>query len=388
MEIYILDDLFRRETVVDRFESLIWTEKYSAYGNFQLRMHSTFANRSLIKAGQRLAINNSRRVMTVENIVATNDDNGESYFTASGRSLEAILEDRTATSGVVDGTETLEWTISDKTPGDQARYIFATMIENGYNSNNDAIPFYTSGSLYDPGTLIESQEIDSLLIEPATVYNAIRKICELSDLGFRLYRGEDTSKLYFDVFIGNDLTSSQSSMPAVIVSPDMDNLTNTTELTSIQQYKNVAYVYGKYGAKKVYIQGVTESISGFERRVLLVIADDIEEPAGTALQALLEQRGKRELALQRNISALDGELPKDNRYVYGVDYNLGDVIEMRNEDGVTNRMRITEQIFVDDAVGERSYPTLEVELFITPGSWAAWDYNVVWEDAVGEWADA
>ena len=60
---------------------------------------------------------------------------------------------------------------------------------------------------------------------------------------------------------------------------------------------------------------------------------------------------------------------------------------MRNSDGITNQMRVTEQIFVSDIQGERAYPTLAIDRFITPGSWFAWDYNQTWVNADGHWGD-
>jgi hypothetical protein len=47
-------------------------------------------------------------------------------------------------------------------------------------------------------------------------------------------------------------------------------------------------------------------------------------------------------------------------------------------------MRVTEQIFVSDSQGERSYPTLTVNTFITTGSWLSWMNNKVWLDLDGD----
>ena len=60
---------------------------------------------------------------------------------------------------------------------------------------------------------------------------------------------------------------------------------------------------------------------------------------------------------------------------------------MQSGNGVTNNMRVTEQIFVSDENGTRSYPTLSVDLLITPGSWLAWDANEEWASAVGTWSE-
>jgi hypothetical protein len=44
---------------------------------------------------------------------------------------------------------------------------------------------------------------------------------------------------------------------------------------------------------------------------------------------------------------------------------------------------------VSDQEGERSYPTLSLNLFITPGSWSSWDYGSQWQDeTIKHWDEA
>jgi hypothetical protein len=94
----------------------------------------------------------------------------------------------------------------------------------------------------------------------------------------------------------------------------------------------------------------------------------------------LTQLGKDELAKNRMFSALDGQLATMTAYRYEVDYYLGDLVELRDDDGTTSVMQVTEQIFIHDKEGERAYPTLSVNTFITPGSWSAWDFAAEWDD--------
>jgi hypothetical protein len=51
-------------------------------------------------------------------------------------------------------------------------------------------------------------------------------------------------------------------------------------------------------------------------------------------------------------------------------------------------MRVTEQIFISDAQGDRSYPTLISEMLLSSGYWYGWGGNVFWDDGVGYWEDA
>lgn len=64
MEVYVLDSLLRRSEVIDRFESLIWTERWASWGDFELAIRSTYGSRGLLRKGTQLAMNQSDRVMT------------------------------------------------------------------------------------------------------------------------------------------------------------------------------------------------------------------------------------------------------------------------------------------------------------------------------------
>jgi hypothetical protein len=168
-------------------------------------------------------------------------------------------------------------------------------------------------------------------------------------------------------------------LPAVIFTPELDNLQSTTELTSISLLKNVAYVFSPAGFEEVYALDVDPESVGFERRVLAVNASDITEDNPDVSAALI-QRGTEELAKCRTLQAFDGEISQFSQYKYQRDYYLGDLVEQRDGDGNSNYMRVTEQIFVSDGEGERSYPTLEVNQFITTGSWLSWTGDKKWVD--------
>jgi hypothetical protein len=228
-----------------------------------------------------------------------------------------------------------------------------------------------------------------MLKYPQVLYDAIKDICEIYEMGFRFARHRYTSELYFDIYTGSDRTTRQTDLPPVIFSTDFDNLINVSQIDSITDSKNVAYVFAKGGWEIVYADNIDPSIAGFKRRVMYVSADDIDEAiTGTQLSALLRKRGADALALTKGITVLDGEISQNSQYKPGVHYWLGDLVEMRDSDGLTNYMRVTEQIFVSDPEGERSYPTLAFNHQVMPGTWASWESNGVWEDELGVWADA
>ena len=388
MELYVLDASFARSQVFDVFESLIWTERFQKEGDFELNLAATPAAKSAFVAGAKLALNESYRVMEVETIENGVSADGEMTLKVTGRSIEKILYDRVARGALTSTTTEPYWALTG-TPGAIMRKIFHDICVTGTLDPLDKISNVVEGNLLPAGTISETTTTITIQLEPMTVGDALVQLAQQYDLGFRLLRNGELNQLYFDVYTGSDRTTSQSALPAVVFSPDLDNLQDTNALTSSALYKNCAYVISPAGYRVVYPDFVDPTAKDFERRVLLVKADDITTP-GAAANAAMDQRGREELSKNRMVSAFDGEISQYAAYKYGVDYQLGDLVELRNTDGSTNNMRITEQIFVSDKEGDRSYPTLAVNLFITPGSWLGWDSNQKWVDldaSMTAWAD-
>lgn len=379
--------------MVDVYESFIWTERYRAYGDFELIVPSNNQNRTRFQIGTNLAMNNSYGIMTIETIEDKTDGDGRQMMRLTGRSLEAVLTKRIAKDTMADLTTEAKWILAGL-PADLARYIFHEICIAGSLSEQDIIPGVIEGSIFPDGTITEPPDEVEIEIELMTLYDALVKLSEMYGMGFRFIRNFDTSELYFDVYMGSDRTSSQTSLPAVIFSPSLDNLQNTNEMTTMALYSNVAYVFSPAGSTVVYADGIDpDLVEGFDRRIVLVKADDVavtdppEDPE--IIEAKLVQRGKEALSQSKVLSAFDGEIVQRSIYKPGRDYFLGDLIEVRSKTGATNKMQITEQIFVSDRDGERSYPTLSLNQFITPGAWAYWDYNKVWADygPTEYWAD-
>lgn len=380
MELFVLNPSLQRDEVIDVFESLIWTERFQKEGDFELHLNSTPANKKLFASGKMLALNESMRIMVVETFEDTISPDGEKSLKITGRSIEKSLYDRVAKGSMSSLTTESKWKLSG-TPGAIMRKIFHDICVTGTLGTTDSpdpIPFIYEGSLLPASTISETTTVVNIDLDPMSVADALNQIGTQYDLGYRMLRNGDLSQIYFDVYSGSDRTTGQTSLPAVIFSPDLGNLQDTKALVSDAAYKNCAYVFSPVGFKVVWLDGIAPVTTGFDKRVLVVIADDITD-AATA-DAAMTQRGLAELSKNRQISAFDGEITQYSDYKYGVDYQLGDLIELRNTDGSTNKMRITEQIFVSDKEGDRSYPTLAVNQFITPGSWISWDSNQKWAD--------
>ena len=378
MEVYVLDSLFRREKVIDRFESLIWTERFSDVGDFSLQVRATTDMRSWLRKDVHLAMNESHRVMKIETVEVEQDEEGRSILRVTGPSLEAVLEDRAAVLRTETGFAP-KWVI-EATPVETAKRLFNDICILGSVDEKDILPMTFSGNIIVPASTIP-EVIDAIIseIEPKSLFAAIKQLADVWVFGFSILRRYDMSQLYFDVYTGNDRSSSQTDFDPVIFSPQLDNLQNTKSLDTISGAKNVVMVYSEFGSYEYTPEDVNLDIDGFERRVLVVQAEGIEEDTPNPT-IMMDQQAREALAEHRAFTAFDGEVSPRSQYKYGVDYFLGDIVELQNHDGTSQKMRVTEQIFSSDAEGDKSYPTLTVNAFVNAGSWASWTDPTTWED--------
>lgn len=389
MEWFTLNESLQRAEVIEGYESFVWTERYAEWGDFEILVNSEQSYRSLLQPGVRIGMNGSYYTMTVESVVDEIATDGVKKLTITGRSMEAILNDRVAYSAVDDLTAKPKWTLTGK-PADIMRSMFNSICVTHVLDANDGIPFYTTGRLLPVGSIPEPTETVTMDFDPDSLYNDLVAVATIWPLGFRLVRDGDTGHVYFEVYTGSDRTTQQSVRNAVLFSPTMDTISKTAIVKSIADAKTVAYVYGKLDAVKVYATGYDATVSGATRRVLMVNAQDIDLPLGAALTTALQQRGRNELAKHTAIYAYDGELPQTQPYIYNVDYALGDLVEEQSIEGFINQLIVTEQIFVSDGSGELAYPTLTLKDVILPGTWRSRPIGEHWADVPGtlHWNEA
>lgn len=384
MEILILDKLLRPIDVVDTFESMIFAERRKDLGDFELVTLSTPANKKRFVTNTWVTINRSRRVMKVESVEETVDDNARIVLHIKGKEITKILQQRAALKAIVGGVAPV-WVIQDQ-PADVMRYIFRQICVLGTVTADDIIPFVQDGETQYPASTIPEFP-DEIVWEqkPASVFAALKELADIFDLGFRLYRDLNTSELYFDVYAGSDRTTAQSTNVPVVFSYDMENLQSTRELNDISGEFNVIQVVYTYTDVTETEVALTVEVfdvdgippEGFDRKTKVLTITSIPEEV-TDIPAFLYRAGLDELMKSRPIGAFDGEVSKNSQYIYETHYYLGDTVELRSSTGATAYMTVEEYIFVEDLEGERSYPTFTTRKFIDPGTWASWKYDIEW----------
>ena len=407
MEIYILDALLRPIDVVDQFISMIWTERFAAKGDFQLVTLSTPANRKRFVYDTMIMIPDSKRIMRVYSIDESIDSEKGAILTIEGYDLVSILEQRVITTredgGSHDGMlnsvvyfngwaplnliNTMVWGQCVPTSG--------WMIQPG-----DEIPFLNDyllnpGSLYPPTNLpIPYPEGIRWEQKIATLYSAVVDVANAYDLGFRMYKDPNATKLYFESYLGVDRTTAQTTYPPVVFSSDMSNLQNTKEYQDNVSHFNVVialYEYkneepGGYPSTLTMSQTVSDpqlafTSGGFEQKTKHLLISQLPDHMDLEdVPAYLQQLAQEELTRSRPINVFDGEIDQTSDFVYERDYYLGDIVEVRGDNGAMAYMRVEEQIIKEDQSGKSSYPSLVSKVSIGSGTWRSWKYDVNWVD--------
>jgi len=407
MEILILDALLRPIDVVDEFISFIWTERYAAKGDFQIVTLSTIQNRNRFVKDTMIAIADSKRIMRVNTIEDVIDEEKGNTLTVKGFELVSVLEQRFIATKQVGGAYAgmlLPITYyTTKTPLELPGYMVWQICfpSSGFQIDvEDDIPFlqtpeHPGTGLYPLGNIPPIQPaVITWEQKVASLYSAVTDIAKAYDVGFRLYKNPTSSNLYFEAYLGNDRTSDQTIFPAVVFSSDMTNLQDTTEYIDNNNHFNVVVAIYEYpnpvdgGLPSTLTITSTQSdpelaysSGGFDRKVKTITVTTL--PDGMlvgAIPAYLASLAKAELTLSRPTDIFDGTIDEHGEYVYERDYFLGDLVEIRGDNGGAAFMRVEEQIIKYDASGKSSYPSLVTKTSITPGTWHSWKYDIDWED--------
>lgn len=350
MDLTILDTNLEAISIVDTYESFIWTDRYHEYGDFEL--YTSISDYILSNARQDYYIQNrdSEHVMIIEKLLINSDTENGNHITVTGRSLESILNRR-----IIWGQKTLSGNLQNGikellddciiNPSDVDRKIDNFTFEY---SDDPAVTELTIQAQYTGDNL----------------YDVIQKICSEYDIGFKVTLN-DNKQFVFKLYAGADRSYDQVVNPYVIFSHNFDNIINSNYIESKSALKNVALVGGEgEGSYRKYTT-VGAGI-GINRRELFVDARDMSSDVGDGISlandeyyAQLQQRGKEKLAENTDITSFEGQVETTLMFKYGEDFFNGDIVQIADEYGHETRARILEIVISENEEGSSVYPTFK-----------------------------
>lgn len=355
MQGLILDKKYNAISMVDAFESFIWTERYNQYGDFELLLPANTPALSFLKRDNYIYRKGTKVLMIIEDLeITTNIEDGD-HLVVTGRSLESILDRR-----IIWGHKNLS--------GNFQTAIKTLLTENiiSPQNTNRKIPGFIFKETDDP-------EITKLTLTSKlngeNLYDKIVEFCVEKDVGFRIWPSGEGG-FEFSLYKGENRSYSQESNPWVVFSPKYDNFLNSDYFESGVLQKTDALVQGEEsrsytppeGETFTYTVVVEETVSGkdgekngLERKELFVDAGRFSEGDDTTAQLL--QKGKEALADTNITVTFEGEIDASIQYIYGKDFFMGDVVQVVNDYGKEACSRITELIVSQDLNGEKLTPT-------------------------------
>lgn len=175
----------------------------------------------------------------------------------------------------------------------------------------------------------------------------LEKLSILGGLGWDITLDLENKKFIFDIVESKDRSINQSINPPAIFSTEYDNIGEQTLIESKLSYGNVAVVagQGEGAAREITVVGTANGLDAYE---IFVDARDIENAAD------LPARGEQKLSELQEIMTFDSEVYTDKNLRYEEDFNLGDIITMKNTNwNVTEESRIATLTEIYEGTGFR-----------------------------------
>lgn len=351
MNVYVMDESLKRVGVIDSYRSIIWTRRYYEAGDFELFLDATQENIDLCKKNRFLYREGDyedgvfKSVMIIRYVqLNTSIDDGDTLL-LQGPDLKSIVGRRiiwnqTILSGTLEANIRSVISSNIINPSIAARKI-----------NNFILGDQMGGT---PTVQIQStgDAIDTWLTEQITPY----------EIGYDVQIRD--GQFVFLLYKGLDRSYEQSANPYVIFSPDFENLLASDYVESQIDTKNFALVAGEgEGSARTVTTVGNNSLSGLDRIELYVDARDISKTtdSGTLTPAQyvaqLQTRGREKLAEFQDVQVFEGEVEAETNFIYGVDYFLGDKVQVVNEYGIGAAARIVGIIDAEDTAGRTVVPT-------------------------------
>lgn len=369
MELTVLDKSFNTIYVLDTYTSLLWVDKYAEPGTFEIYTPITNEIFEFFKPDYYLINSYSDHVMIVEDIAIESDVENGAIIKIIGRSLESILDRRVIWDTIsFKENHSLENAIKKLV----TRCFITPDGQSGDKAKRAVSNFIFS---YSGDTTISSLKLeDGAQYHGQTLLDVIKGLCAEKKIGFKITLSEN-NEFVFQLYNGVNRGYGQTALPYVVFSPEFDNVISSNYKEENSKFKNLACVLGAEdsgGDKEELVVGDT-TVTGLDRREIFIDAGDIEwdaqqeddeETKSTITRSeyikLMKQRGEKDLEeIKKSLKSFDAECDTSRMYAYGVDFFIGDIVQLENEYGTKSESRITEFTWSSSTSGLQTYPTFE-----------------------------
>ncbi len=356
--LYILNQNFEIQGVIDDYISVIWRPSYSEVGDFEIYLAVTDRAIALLQKNyyvvrsSDITVENDtvsyEKVMVIKNIQITTDIENGNFLTVTGRELKYLLHQR------------IVWSQTNLT-GTAENAIRQLVTENAIapDDSKRVIPNLILGVLVGLTDRVDKQVTGEYLD------NAISEICATYNYGWDMVVINGTMVLI--LYVGTDRSYNQTERPYVVFSNAFENLYNTNYQLMTEEYANTTLIGGEgEGSQRIYTT-VNNSVSGLDRYETFTDARDVSQNKDsedeidlTTYLNMLAERGRENLASLAYTEGFSGEVLSDVAFKYGEDFFIGDIVTVINEYGIQKNVRVLSAIESEDSTGVKLLPQFNI----------------------------
>lgn len=396
---------FFSDGLIEGWTSLIWTERHKELGDFQFKTPYVDETMAKLPLGSVVAINSSDEVCFVESQSITQDDKGARELTVSGRSLEVFLSKRALTGPyqepwMVPGTYTAQDAVM--------MYIWNHIVNTkSYEIIRDyywdhlprhIIPNVAVSDSVKPlkavvgaGTIDDLQTTQEWWFQNGAMDTKVNEILTLANLGIRIIRPRSHNakiitdiesavpgnyawyrvitkavqstcdKLRFDIYNGRNRTlTSATDTPLdinepVIFSYEAGHIDTPSYLFTIKDSYTGIHFQSPFNLSVDVYRGET----GLDYMMEWAETPPVDDSLSTTdLNQWITDLGLSEWKRKKPLRLVDGGITAAAPWEYGVDYYLGDIVNVAGAYSSSGKKMVSEYIRTQDASGEKAYPTL------------------------------
>ncbi len=349
MELLVLNTAFESIALLDSYESLIWTDRYNEYGDFEIYFPMDKKLLDYLKPDNYLWLDESEHTMIIEDIRINSDVEDGDHLIVTGRSIESILDRRV-----------IYW--QRITTGNLQEQIESIIYENIINPSDAdrKIDNFTFKSSTD--SKVTSLKINTQFTGD-DLYSVVKSVCKENNIGFKVVLTSN-NKFEFSLYAGADRSYDQDTNPYVVFSPNYENIINSNFYSSKSNFKNVSLIGGE-GEGSNRRMAKVGSGTGLERREIFTDARDISSTTESGEMnesdyiTQLEKRGSQDLSEHTETTAFEGEVEATKLFKYGEDFFIGDIIQIADGYGNEAAAYISELVISNNDEGLSIYPTFE-----------------------------
>ena len=356
MDLYVMNQDMEEVDIVEGAESKVWKKCFAQPGEFEIYTAATAENVELLQEGRYVVRHDDDMIGIIEKINMQQDDDGRDMLLVSGGCAKALFTRR-----IINKQQVFKGSVWNR---------MYWMLYYHAVSPSDANRKIPNTAIADVDAAIKGPSAET----QHTGTNLMDAVCDLvssNNLGWKvaIQDGAFTAVL----IAGTDRTLDQTDREPVIFADDFDNLISSDYLRDMTGYANVAIIAGEgEGATRAWTSvdatgTASGTYSGLGRYEMFVDARDLQKKTANAdgsettlttaqYTAQLQARGMEKLTEAGSVESFDGDVDAES-YVYRTDYDVGDLVTVRDRHGITANVRITAVEEIEDKDGYTVTPT-------------------------------